>query len=181
MFREEDEIDTSYDLSNSVHSADMRKEVISLMKSFFKGKAYWAGGAIPKSKMFREDYVKIVAEMNILDAYSIAYYCLTKNVPDGVDTSDKNWQMKLCYGIHQHCSKKEVPKCNSGGMILVCLALCYGVDFLPTLKKLHEIRAFIQQQEEKEALLAEQGLSDEDKEDDGLEVEEDEEDDEEDY
>jgi hypothetical protein len=181
VFEDDDEdIDTSYDLSRSEHKDEIRHQIVDLMKSFFKTKTYWAGGQIPKNKLLKEEYVRAVAEMNVMDAYAIAYYCLSKNTPDGVDTSDKNWQMQLCYGIHQECGKKSVPKCHSGGIILVCLSLCYGIEFLPTLKKLHEIRAYVQQQEEKEAVLAEQGLSEEDVEDELIcDDEEDEEDEEE--
>lgn len=147
--------DIGYSLSVSKYSLEIRKEVVKLMKSFFKDKFYWAGGVIPKNKLLKEEYIKIVAEMNTLDAYAIAYYCLDKNIPEGVDTSHKDWQRLLCYGIECDCKSRKIPKWHASGMMLVCLALCYGIDFLPVLKKLHEIRATIQKEEEKEDLQTE--------------------------
>jgi hypothetical protein len=143
----EDDIDTSYDLNTSKHVDAIIKAAKECMSHFFCDKHYWAGGSIPRSKLFREEYVKVVMEMNVLDAISLAYFCLNKNPPDTVSTGKKGWDVELCYECLQQCGVRFIPKCHAGGMLLVYLALCHGVDFLPTIKKLSEIKAMISKRE----------------------------------
>lgn len=143
----EDDIDTSYDLSKSKYVNRIRLVAIEYMDRFFCNKTFWAGGAIAKSKLYKEDHVRLVMEMNIMDAYALAYYCLERNVPDTVDTQDKNWTIKLVYEAHDECRNLKIPKCHTGGILLVYLSVCHGVDFLPTMKKLSEIRAMLAKQE----------------------------------
>ncbi len=149
---EDDEIDTSYDLSKSKHVDKIRRHALECMDHFFCDKSYWAGGKIPKGKLYKEDHIRVVMEMNIMDAFALAYYCLEHSVPDTVNTKEKGWEWKLCYEAHEQCRNRWIPKCYRGGMVLVYLSVCHGVDFLPTLKKLAEIKALIAKRE-KEAEL----------------------------
>lgn len=149
MSREDKDVDTSYDLDKSKHKDSIRQDALKLMHAFFYDKSYWAGGAIPKTKLYRDEHIKAVMEMNVMDAFAIAYYLLDKNPPDGVDTESDEWDIELCYEALKQI-KQTTPKSNQGGMLLVYLSICYGIDFVPTLQKLHEIRAIIAQWEKEE-------------------------------
>jgi hypothetical protein len=145
---EEDELDTSYDLTESEHVEAIREQAYECMDLYFKDKVFWADQQkIPKSKLYREEHIKVVMEMTVMDAFAIAYYCLEKNPPDTVKTEDKAWDIKLCYESLKECTSMGIPKCHAGGMMLVYLSVCHGVNFIPTLKRLHEIRASIQERE----------------------------------
>jgi hypothetical protein len=155
----DEDIDTSYDLSKSKFVNRIRTSVITWMDVFFKGESYWAGGSIPRSKLFKEEHIKVVMEMNVMDAFAIAYYCLERNPPDTVNTKEKDWDVDLCYGAYCRCDLFNIPKCHKGGMVLVYLSVCHGVDFLPTLKRLAEIKAMFakkDREEELEQLMKEQ-------------------------
>lgn len=150
---DEDEIDTSYDLSSSEHIEAIRKGAVECMGHFFSDEVFWADKQkIPKSKLYREEHIKVVMEMTVMDALAIGYYCLEKNPPDTVDTKEKGWDIELCYECLKKCSLRWIPKCYAGGLTLVYLSLCHGVNFIPTLKKLHEIRALIQERERQEEI-----------------------------
>jgi hypothetical protein len=159
-----DEIDTSYDLSKSKHVDKIRRVAVECMDHFFCDKTYWAGGKIPKAKLYKEEHIRVVMEMNIMDAFALAYYCLEHNKPDTVNTQDKGWEVRLCYEALDQCRNRWIPKCHIGGMILVFISVCHGVDFLPTLKKLTEIKVMIAKREneaELRQLMKEQQEDDE--------------------
>lgn len=156
----------SYDLSKSKYTVDIRNDVVQHMTRFFQGKKHWAGGPISKSKLFKEEHIKAVMEMNLMDSFAVAYYCLAKNPPDTVDTSVKQWDIELCFESLKHCYAKDVPQCHAGGMVLVYLSMCHGVDFVPTLKKLNTIRAMVLQREKEMDIKILQEEQEEDLEDD---------------
>jgi hypothetical protein len=147
---QDDELDTGYDLSDSEYVPDIRKDALECMSHFFLDKEFWAGGAIAKSKLYKEDHVKVVMEFNIMDSLAIAYYCLERNPPDTVNTKEKGWDVKLCFECLRQCASRWIPKSNAGGMLLVYLSMCHGVEFLPVVKKLKEIRKAFAEKERQE-------------------------------
>jgi hypothetical protein len=146
------DLDAGYDLSSSKHVDEIRREAVECMSHFFADKTFWAGGAIAKSKLYREENIKAVMEMSVMDALAIAYYCLEKTPPDTVNTTEKGWDVKLCFECLKQCARRFIPKCHAGGMILVYLAMCHGVNYVPVLKKLKEIRAAFAQKEREEEI-----------------------------
>ena len=143
----DDDIDTSYNLSKSKHVDKIRRLAVECMDHFFCDKNYWAGGTIAKSKLYKEEHVRTVMEMNVMDAFALAYYCLEHNPPDTIKTKEKNWEVDLCYDALCECRARWIPKCHIGGIILVYISVCHGVDFLPTLKRLAEIKKMIAKRE----------------------------------
>lgn len=141
-----------YNLRGSKHAKIIRESTIECIVDFFDNKDYWAGGKIPKRKLLTDQHVDAVMDLTVMDGVAVAYYCLEKIVPENVDTSIKNWEIKLCMDCIRDCHNKFVPKVFIGGMLLLYLSMCHGVDFLPTLKKLSEIRAEMERRE-KEAEL----------------------------
>ena len=136
------------DLFSSKHIDAIRKQAIECMDHFFCDKKYWAGGDIPDKKLYSEDHIRAVMSINTMDAHAVAYFCLARDVPDNIDIKKKNWEIYLCLdNVIDQCRKRFIPKSNRGGMLLVYLSVCHGVEFLPTLKKLAQIRAEIERQE----------------------------------
>lgn len=136
-----DDFDDGYDLSKSNYLDDIRRQAVECLLVYFCDKTYWAGGDIPRCKLLRDEHVKVVLGMSMMDAFAVAYYLLERQTPDGVDTGVKGWETELCYEAYRECGRREIPKDKSGGILLVWLSVCHGIDFLPVLKRLAEIRA----------------------------------------
>lgn len=136
-----------YDLQKTEYASVIETQARECMEVFFCDKQYWAGGAIAKSKLYRSEHVKVVMEMPLMDALAVAYYCLEKNSPDTLNTTKKNWDIHLCYDCLKQCAKRYVPKCHIGGILLVYLSLCHGVEFISVLKKLKEIKQMLKEKE----------------------------------
>jgi hypothetical protein len=146
----DNEMDTSYDLSKSKFVNRIKQVAIECMDHFFCDKTFWAGGVIPKSKLYKEEHIRVVMEMNIMDAFAICYYCLENNASGTVN--EKGWDIEICYRALDQCRSRWIPKCYIGGIVLVNLSVCHGIDFLPTLKKLSEIRALVLQREREQEI-----------------------------
>ena len=148
MRLQDEEIEYDYDIEKSEHRLSIRNQAIECIERYFFGKSYWAGGKIPKSKLFREENIKIAMHISVLDAFAIAYYLLDKYDPEDVDVSKKGWEIEFCYEAYQECARKYIPKGNAAGILLIWLFVCHGLDFVPILKKIAEVRALIKKKEE---------------------------------
>jgi hypothetical protein len=132
---DDEEVNEGYDVSNSPHVADIRKEAIECMEIFFADKKYWAGGNISKTKLFSEENIQTAMSTNILDALDVAYECLAEQEPQSYTNREKGWAIELCYEVLKSCPRRMIPKCNAGGILLVYLSICQGVDYIDKLKK----------------------------------------------
>lgn len=135
---QDDSDDVGYDLSKSEHIEEIRAEAMDHLRRFFMKKPYWAGGRIPKRLI--DSHIDVVMTMRMADALAIAHYCLKKNPPDTVDTCKPDWDIELVYSFLTECKNSGTPKCHAGGMLLAYISLCHGVDFLPTLRNINEVR-----------------------------------------
>jgi len=142
------DLDTSYDLSSSRYVQDIRQQAVESIDAFFVDKMFWAGGKIPKGKLYTEDHIQTVMEMNVMDALAIAHYCLERTNAEGCDCTKKGWDIKLCYNTLEECARRIIPKCFAGGILLVYLSICCGVDFLPSLKIFMQARKAAQKKED---------------------------------
>lgn len=138
----DEEKENLYDLEASPHLNDIRKQAVECMEAFFLDKKYWAGGKIPKSKLFSEENVVAVMQTNILDALDVAYACLEEQKPQRYTTHQdgeeiKGWAIPLCYEVLKACPKRMIPKCFAGGILLVYLSLCQGINYLEKLKEVN--------------------------------------------
>lgn len=150
----EDDKEFHYELSQSEHVDDIRLQAIECMDLFFVDKKYWAGGKIAKSKLFTEENIVTVMGTTILDAIDVAYLCLAEQQPqsyktkerrmvqtdDGLEEKEveiKGWMIQLCYDILKACPRRMVPKCHAGGILLVYLSLCQGINYLEKLKEVN--------------------------------------------
>jgi hypothetical protein len=137
----EEEKDSLYELEDSPHLSDIRTQAIECMETFFADKKYWAGGKIAKSKLYSEENIATVMDTNILDALDVAHACLAEQQPQSYKTHEdgeeiKGWSIPLCYEILKSCPLRMIPKCFAGGILLVYLSLCQGINYLDKLKEL---------------------------------------------
>lgn len=124
-----------YEINKSPFKRDIRIQAIECMDAFFVDKKYWAGGGVPVSKLFSEKSIITVMQTTVNDALDVAHECLECQCPQSYDTKESDWQVKLCYSVLGECSRRFVPKCFAGGILLVYLALCQGVDYIEPLKR----------------------------------------------
>jgi hypothetical protein len=136
---ESDDDDCNYELKRSPHLLDIRKQAVECLESFFFDKKYWAGGKISKQKLYSEEHILTVMETNLVDGLDVAYLCLETQKPQNFkfkgDT--KKWEVELCYGVLKACPNRMIPKCFVGGILLVYLAVCQGVNYLDKLKEVN--------------------------------------------
>jgi hypothetical protein len=138
---ESEDKDSLYELANSPHKVDIRTQVVECMEAFFADKKYWAGGKIAPKKLYTEENIITVMQTNILDALDVAYECLLEQKPQSHKITDddgeemKGWDIVLCYEILKSCPRRMIPKCFAGGILLVYLALCQGVNYIDKLKE----------------------------------------------
>jgi hypothetical protein len=140
----EDDNESVYNLKNSPHLKRIRKQVKECLSSFFHDKKYWCGGPIPPEKIFREENIIAVMYTTVADALEIAHKCLEYQEPQsfirGKEEEDEDIGIIICYErVLKICPKRFVPKCFAGGIILVYLALCQGVDYLDKLKEINTL------------------------------------------
>ena len=124
-----------YDLEKSPHVKSIREQAIECMELFFVDKKYWAGGVIPKNKLYNEQNIMTVMQVNIQDAFAVAYECLIEQNPQRYETDKKGCEIELCFNTVKECSRRYIPKSNAGGLLLVYLAVCQGVEYLQILKQ----------------------------------------------
>lgn len=138
----DEERESRYELDDSPHVRDIRTQAVECMEAFFADKKYWAGGKIAKSKLYSEENVKTVMETSILDALDVAYACLLEQQPQSYKTHEdgeeiKGWSIPLCYEVLKACPRRMIPKCFAGGILLVYLSLCQGINYLDKLKEIN--------------------------------------------
>jgi hypothetical protein len=121
---------------------DIREQAKECIALFFVDKKYWAGGLIPHKKLYSEENVLTVMQTNIVDAMTVAYACLETKMPENykdMHESDgkirKDWDVRLCYEVIKSCSRRGIPKSCAGGILLVYLSICQGVNYLEKLKE----------------------------------------------
>jgi len=100
---------------------------------FFEGKEMHCGGRIPKKLLSSKNNVITIINSTVSEAAQVALKslkaqgeieCSSDN--DGVVTED----IKLILAIQKHARKCNVPKEFSGGLLLLYLEICRGVELL---------------------------------------------------
>lgn len=136
---EVDDKESSYELKDSLYLDEIRVQAIECMESFFVDKKYWAGGSISKKKLLCEENIITVIQTSVLDALDVAYACLTEQRPQSYKTINPGWEVELCYETLKSCPRRMVPKCFAGGIMLVYLSLCQGIDYIEKLKEINTL------------------------------------------
>jgi hypothetical protein len=128
--------DGDYNISSSKFHDEIRRQAIECMDLFFCDKKYWAGGKIPRNKLYTELNILVVMQTSLIDAFDVAYMVLEEKKPQSYKQIDrKGWDVYLCYEVHKQCVRRHIPKCFTGGLLIVYLAICQGVDCFEKLKQ----------------------------------------------
>lgn len=110
---------------------DIYQYARSCVVDFFKGKSHYSGGKIPMNSLLSDDRIQMVINTTISAAARTAYdgteksSWLNKNPPqEGVPGED----VRIFISILNECSALHIPKYFAGGIALLCLEFCEGVQ-----------------------------------------------------
>ena len=114
----------------SSFTGDLSQFVSECIFNFFRDKEMYYGGPIPPKMMLADNYIKLVASSNTCNDIDRAYFLLSKT---GINTEVENENLvsddvRLILQILDQCVKTRVPKCFRGGIILMYLELCEGIE-----------------------------------------------------
>jgi hypothetical protein len=125
----------NYDYTKSNYASDIKKQAQEALLKFFQGKKFWAGAKLDLVTILNDRIVTIVLETSVIDAVDLAYRSLAQTQPDGWDVDQEKWDIKLINSITQEFRDKRIPKNVRGGIMLVYLEYCYGVETLRRLER----------------------------------------------
>ena len=98
---------------------------------FFKDKSHYSGGQIPMDSLLADDRIQMVINTTISAAAQTAYdgtekakWIDKKSPQEGVPGED----VRTLISIFNECSSLNIPKYFAGGIALLCMEFCEGVD-----------------------------------------------------
>jgi len=103
------------------------------LRRFFSDKKLWCGGNIPANMLLSEKHLNTLLDTTIEIGASIAHYSLQREAPEHFDTSDSSWCFRLINTILAECGTRGISKSYAGGIVLLYLELCEGVQCLKKL------------------------------------------------
>ena len=114
----------------SSFTGDLGQFVSECIFNFFCNKEMHYGGPIPPKMMLTDNYIKLVASSNTCNDIDRAYALLAKT---GINTEAENENLvsddvRLILQVLDQCVAARVPKCFRGGIILMYLELCEGIE-----------------------------------------------------
>ena len=111
-------------------SGDLGKFASECIVNFFQDKEMHYGGPIPQKMILRDNYIKMVANSNICDDVDRAYKILegsgikSESINENIIADD----VRLILQILDKCKDARIPKCFRGGLILMYLEFCEGIE-----------------------------------------------------
>lgn len=118
---------------------DLTEIIKIFIDNFFHDKELHCGGPIPKKLLYSSHYITMVINTTVSNGVLAAFKSIDRfsenensenEVNDGTVTED----MKTVLAIQDHACERRIPKEYSGGIMLMYLELCRGiqiVDLLP--------------------------------------------------
>lgn len=108
---------------------DAGEKVGDCIKRFFSDKKMHYGGPIPEKLITSHNYLKLVANAEIGPCVDRAYEVL-KDCPINCESTDGFVadDIRLVISIIRKCYKKQIPQNFVGGLILMYLEFCEGLD-----------------------------------------------------
>jgi len=101
---------------------------------FFKDKAMYCGGPVPKRLLQSEDYMTLVLNTDVEYGAKTAYAALqraehqvTWETDDAVTVPR---EVKFVISILNHCKTLDIPKVFAPGLMLMYLEICEGVNVI---------------------------------------------------
>jgi hypothetical protein len=108
---------------------DATEIVTDCIIRFFVDKKMHYGGPIPQRLILSRNYIKLVANATICDCIDRAYEML-KNCGLNCESSEGlvAEDIRLVIGILEKCNKKHIQQRFAGGILLMYLEFCEGLD-----------------------------------------------------
>lgn len=112
---------------------DVKKLAREYISRFFEGKEMYCGGNISSRTIHAPGYVSLVIRTDVGRAVDQAYQAMRQSsiIDSDADENNISEDMRTVLKILQECSALQVPKRFAGGIILMYLELCMGVDIDP--------------------------------------------------
>lgn len=107
---------------------DAKKLARQYIGVYFEGKQMYCGGPIPKKVLDSPKYSTLVVNTDIIDGVEKTYNLIECEEPDAENGSITK-EMQFVIAMLQECAKLKIPKCFAGGLLLMHLQLCEGIDF----------------------------------------------------
>lgn len=145
---EDDIVDDIVDDNDNV--AQLDDEVMETLKGdckelakigihqFFDGKKLHCGGTIPKATLDSDVYVDLVLHCNVCDGTDVVYDALESAGPEAVQRALCALGVSNCrpgfedanilLAIHRQCKAKSIHKAFIGGLTIMYLELCLGIE-----------------------------------------------------
>lgn len=126
----EDELDVTetQDIQN-LSDEDYYSKAKRHMIQFFENKTTCEGNPISMDRLLTTDNIEMVASASIEEAMEIIYSAISCDDIDDDDSGLIGDDVKIVLSALKRCSEARVPQEFVGGMTLLYLELCKGLNF----------------------------------------------------
>lgn len=107
-----------------------KAEIAGYIKKFFRSEWWWMGGRVPEAVLLSDRNLRIVRNIDLIDAVDIGYAALERTEELARTDKSPNVDIKLCMRVLRKCERLEIPQNYIGGMFLLYLDLCEKVVLL---------------------------------------------------
>lgn len=137
-YDEDEQYESDYDITDDILSGDFVGDIIAMAKQhvreFFGNRIMYCGGCIPNHLLFSKKRISLLLNTEIGDCIDLAYDALEKTIDPKVlakaeRTGDITSDIKLVRDSLDMIARSGVPKCLAGGILLMYLEFCEGVEF----------------------------------------------------
>ena len=99
------------------------------LELFFKNKEMHYGGPVSRASLNSPLTMEIIWNTEVADAIQKAYAAMKKaGYGRGRSINGIREDMQTVIDIQEECSEMRIPKCFRGGILLLYLELCLGID-----------------------------------------------------
>lgn len=125
----EEEVDVS-ELEISETFENRRKTARRCVETFFEEKELFCGGEIPNNMLLAPDRISMVASTDVCTAIETAYAALEDQAEIDEKTEFVTDDIRLVLNVFTECKNKKIPKEYAGGILLLYLEFCIGIDIV---------------------------------------------------
>jgi len=137
----DDDLETSdgeFDLNEDILNSNFKDDIIAVamqyVDQFFQDKCLYCGGAIPRHILHSPKRISKIINTSVSDGVGEAYEALEKTLdPEDLKRAEQfgnvTEDIKLVNQTLHTLALHKIPKCFAGGMLLMYLEFCEGVQF----------------------------------------------------
>ena len=106
--------------------------VTDCIDAFFKGRQLHCGGDIEEDVLHCPAYVSMVMNTDVSRGVDVVYDVMQRSRAAVSEETKQDFVIRLL----DSCAPMGIPKCFSGGLMLMYMELCLGTDLRPSLESL---------------------------------------------